>query len=120
MYVVDAATRRWYYEYYMRREVTEPDPAYFNGLQVTPGSTPFVKTLLGVDPVVDWSQENKLVLQIPAIKREALMKPSAVKALSFQFVVSGGHVTPTEVVDSRFRYHAERFCDKSQLVEIEL
>src|SRR5438045_1466935 len=56
MYVMDAAARRWYYEYYLRREVAELDPAYFNSLQITPGNTPFVKTLLGVEPQVDWNQ----------------------------------------------------------------
>jgi len=120
MYVMDAAARRWYYEYYLRREQAEMDPAYFNNLHITPSSTAFVKTLLGIEPLVDWSQDKKVVLQIPAINKENMMIPSGVKALSLSLVVCGGPVTPISKVKPKSRYTADEYFEIGDALEIEL
>jgi len=89
MFAMDEAVRRWYYNFYQKRETAVMDPVYFSSLQLRPEAPPFAKMLLGVDPVVDWSQAGKLVLQIPAMKRTDLMLPRYANRISFTLVISG-------------------------------
>jgi hypothetical protein len=100
MFAMDEAVRRWYYQFYLKRETALMDPVYFSSLQLRPEAPPSAKIILGVDPVIDWNVEGKVVLHIPAMKRTDLMLPQYANRISFTLVVSG--IRPPGEKFSRF------------------
>ena len=117
MLAMDAAVRRWFYEFYLRRDKAVMDPAYFSSLVLKPETTPFVRTLLGVEPRVEWS-EKKVTLHIPAMKKEDLLLHGSAKAISFTLLVSGTTVSskpPSENNSRKFSQPVERELGASEI-----
>jgi hypothetical protein len=97
MFAMDSAVRRWYYGYYLRRETADMDHVYFSSLELNKEAGPYVKPILGVEPVIDWSVKKKILLHIPEMKRESMLLPVGAEALSFTLIVSHGTMDSREV-----------------------
>ena len=120
MFAMDEAVRRWYYDCYLRQPTAVIDPVYFNNLQLTPEAPTFVKPLLGVEPVVDWSAKKKLILHIPEMKKAEMMLPAGATALSFRLVVAGGSMCDREVGKKDYWMKSGPMIKSSDLVEVPL